>query len=730
MSSQKGTHGKDHSTNQRLTFLAEASKILASSLDYHTTLASLAQLAVPSIADWCGVDVVEADGHQRRLAVAHVDPAKVRLAEDLQRRYPNDSGQPSSVETVIATGQPFLLEEILPEMLTAAAQDAEHLELLQAIGFSSVMIIPLNARGRTLGAITLVAAESGHLFGSDDLTLAEDLANRAALAIDNALLYREAQRVAAIFAVAPDPILILGHDGRILDLNPAVESVLGWARGELTGQPVTVILAPDERAQTLQRLEQVWRGEALLPREAQLITRSGEVRYVLSSDALLRDERNQPTGVVALYRDVTLKTQAQARLQNSLAQMELITRIGERILAARTRQELFDSVAAGLVGHDGYDAVAFFAVNQRADQLELQTYLGMGSDRAPRSFSIPLGEGISGWVVAHGLPQIVADTDLDSRTIRIHPHWRYRSEVDVPVVVQDRVVAVISAMHEQVGVFGLEHCRALEAIAHRVAIGLERVALHEELQTKNDEMEAFLYAASHDLRSPLVNVLGFSQELQTAVGDLRYLADGLNLSQQQRAQLEDLWAQDIQPALRFIHASVKKMEMLVDGLLQLSRIGRQALVYEPLDLTVLVQDVLDSMRAEVDAAGATITVGALPPVEADWSRLSQVFSNLIGNAIKYADPDRACRIEITGESGEGCSRYCVVDNGIGIAAQHVEAIFKPFHRLNLHDGKGGHGLGLSIVDRIVRRHGGHMRVESTPGQGSRFWIELPSQQQI
>ncbi len=168
-------------------FLAEVSNVLASSLDYETTFASVARLAVPHLADWCAVHIQAEDGTIQRLALTHIDPAKVELAQELHRRYLDDPKVPYGAPNVIRTGQPRLLAQL------AAAHDREALGMPLDPGLRSLMVVPLMSAGRTIGAITFVAAESGRHYGPADLALAQDLAHRAALAVDNARLYRKAQ---------------------------------------------------------------------------------------------------------------------------------------------------------------------------------------------------------------------------------------------------------------------------------------------------------------------------------------------------------------------------------------------------------------------------------------------------------------------------------------------------------------------------------------------------------
>src|SRR5215213_26623 len=175
-------------------FLAEASSMLSSSLDYRETLSSVARLAVPTLADWCAVDVLEEDGSSERLAVEHPDPEKVRLAYEIERRYPPDPDAPGGLHHVLRTGEPEIMAEMPADLVERAARDERHRELLRKLDLRSYLVVPLVARGCTLGAISFVAAESGRRYGEDELQLAEELARRAALAVDNARLYEEAQK--------------------------------------------------------------------------------------------------------------------------------------------------------------------------------------------------------------------------------------------------------------------------------------------------------------------------------------------------------------------------------------------------------------------------------------------------------------------------------------------------------------------------------------------------------
>jgi PAS domain S-box-containing protein len=179
----------------RMEYLARVGTILASSLDSQQTLRNVASLAVPQIADWCAVDLFE-DGRRVPVAVAHTDPAKVSLADRLRRFDPERLDPERGIGRVMSAGEPVLYHAISDEMLVAGAVNQEHLHLLREIGFRSVLIVPMAARGRTIGALTMVTAESGRVLTGDDLEFAHQIAERAALAVDNSRLYTERAEVA------------------------------------------------------------------------------------------------------------------------------------------------------------------------------------------------------------------------------------------------------------------------------------------------------------------------------------------------------------------------------------------------------------------------------------------------------------------------------------------------------------------------------------------------------
>jgi PAS domain S-box-containing protein len=225
-------------------FLVEAGATLGSSLNYRTTLAAVARMMVPRIADWARVDVLE-DGRLRTLAVEHVDPRKVELALELGRRYPEDPAAAQGPPYVARTGESELATEIDQERLAELAVDDLHLELVRELGLQSYMCVPLVARGRVLGVISFVCAESGRRYGPEDLALAEELARRAGTAVENAQLYREVEeraQAARVLATVADGVFLVDRGGIVRLWNEAAEAITGLNRADVLGRSAGDVL--------------------------------------------------------------------------------------------------------------------------------------------------------------------------------------------------------------------------------------------------------------------------------------------------------------------------------------------------------------------------------------------------------------------------------------------------------------------------------------------------------
>lgn len=241
-----------------------------------------------------------------------------------------------------------------------------------------------------------------------------------------------------------------------------------------------------------------------------------------------------------------------------------------------------------------------------------------------------------------------------------------------------------------------------------------------DLMEANEELQRFAYIVSHDLRSPLVNIMGFTGELDAIRRELveEQPRDGTPDPARQRILA------DFDEALGFITSSISKMDRLIKAILDLSRAGRRDFMPELLDLNTTLGTVRDALSHQAQDVGAEIRIEPLPQIESDRLAVEQIFSNLLDNAVKYLKPGHIGRVVVSGEEKIGFAIIRVSDNGRGIAPEDRERVFELFRRAGAQD-RPGEGIGLAHVRALVRRLGGSIRLESEPGEGSTFTVILP-----
>lgn len=277
-----------------------------------------------------------------------------------------------------------------------------------------------------------------------------------------------------------------------------------------------------------------------------------------------------------------------------------------------------------------------------------------------------------------------------------------------------------------------------EEALHRLNAELEQGVHHlaevnRELKERTQENEAFVYSVSHDLRSPLVNLQGFSKELGRSSQDLRALLrlDELTLAIRDRAV--EVLDGPVVKSIRFIQTAVTRLSNIIDSLLRLSRVGRVIYQRRRVDMHSIVARVVESLKLTTEERGAIIQINEMPPALGDPAALEQVFANLIGNALNYLDSKRSGRIEIgtiePETSTPNMRTYYVRDNGLGISESGKAKMFQPFQRLHPTTAQG-EGMGLAITQRVIERHGGRIWFDSTAGQGSTFYFALSTWQKV
>jgi PAS domain S-box-containing protein len=276
-----------------------------------------------------------------------------------------------------------------------------------------------------------------------------------------------------------------------------------------------------------------------------------------------------------------------------------------------------------------------------------------------------------------------------------------------------------------------ERHRAEEALLQRSE---ELAESNRHLDEKNRENEMFVYSVSHDLRSPLVNLQGFGNELAITAQELRELLSDETTPQPIRERGHALLNDGVEESIRFIQSGVLRLSSIIDALLRLSRAGRVEYRVQTVDLDNIAGRIVEAMHGTIQEKGASVTLQPLGRVRGDPTALEQVYANLIGNALNYLSPERPGAISVgrvSSPEGDatGLVTYFVKDNGVGIAEAYRGKLFQAFQRLN-PKAAPGEGIGLALVRRAVERHRGRVWFDSSPGVGTTFYVTLPGESSV
>lgn len=333
---------------QRQKFLSEATQILSSSLDFDETLQQIARLAVPRLADWCSIDLLE-NNQLRSVAVVHQDPLKIRFAEALRVKFPPDLNSPTGSAKVIRTGESEYFAEIPDELLVRGARSEEHLALIRQLGLRSAMIVPLKAKNRVLGAITFVGAESGRKFSENELQDAEELARRAGLALEHSRLYKATQEALAerdterkkfetLFEQSPAIMaLVRGPDFIFEKTNTAYQELIGHR--DVIGKPLVEALPEIKGTPFHDHLKRVFEtGEPFHIKEARDVLQKspGEPPTEVFLDFTYQRVNNpsgEPYGIIGTAIDVTEQVRSRQKVEKLAADLQEAVRARDEFIS-------------------------------------------------------------------------------------------------------------------------------------------------------------------------------------------------------------------------------------------------------------------------------------------------------------------------------------------------------------------------------------------------------------
>jgi PAS domain S-box-containing protein len=697
-------------SEQALSFIAEASHVLAGSLDYDVTLSTLADLVVPRLADWFIVDVAEEDGTMRRVAVRAADPEKQELLDLLHREYQPvvGSGQPSG--QALARGGTIHFPAFTPESLRETTLDERHFELMTKLDPRSAIAVSLVARDRVLGALTFAWSESGRRYTEADVTLAEELGRRAALAIDNSRLYRS---VSGARATAEDAqrrfgFLVEASDvlASSLDYDETLGTLARLAVPRLGDWCVIYIVTEDG---TIERAAVEHAGG-----------RQDVVRAILSAHTIASDAAS---GVPEVIRTGRSELCADASPLSVAADAENPERLAQSLQEIDVRSTMCVPLIAR---RRTLGAILFVSAESgrrfTEDDLRLAEELAARASVAVDNSRL-FHEAEHRAEAARALDSIADGVFLvdESGAIRI---WNAAAETITglaPAQVRGRNVADVFGGWDQVTELagGTPHTVPVTIDGHELWLSVSAVASSEgtayafrdvTADRRLDRLKSdFVATVSHELRTPLAAVYGAAMTLAG-----RDFGSREDLRRELVAQIADQAA---------------RLSAIVDDILLVGRLEAGGLTLQAANV-----DPADVARGAVEAARLRAGDGmevelrvadGVPVIETDAGRLRQVLDNLLDNAVKYSPG--ADRVDLRVQADERCVRFVVADRGVGIPSGELTRIFEKFYRLDPHQTRGvsGTGLGLYVCRELVQRMDGRITVESVLGRGSAFTVELP-----
>jgi PAS domain S-box-containing protein len=694
--------------------VAEASQVLASSLDYETTLRNVAALTVPQFADWCSIDLVGEDGALTRIAVAHVDPEKVRWAEELRRRYARHDDVPSGPAHVVATGESQLVGDVTDEFLVDAARgDEELLEILRALGLRSWMCVPLPVRDRVLGAMTFVGAESGRRYGASDLATAESLARQAAAAVDNALLFRESERARALAERARERLAVLADASSQLASTLDYEATLANIASLLVPRYADWYAADVVDGQGFRRIAVVHKD----PAKADWAAKSQRV-YAPIQDEPEGTSRVARTGEPVLYREVSDELLRSSTMDaghyETLKQLGMESAMVVPLIAGgRTFGALMlvSADPARLYDEDDLD-FALHLARRAAVAVDNARLYGAAQERARAALAV---EHVADGVLLVDEDAVVHLWNPGAERITGLPAaeavGRPAEEILRPWVSLAPLATTESVSPETrpVEVNGRELWLSITGVGFAGGCVFAFRDLTAE-QAVDRLKSDFVATISHELRTPLAAIYGAALTLQR---------EDVRLSEPQRSGL-----------LEVIAGEADRLARIVNDILWASRLesGTMHTTIQVCDGVDLAREIVEAARSYVPP-NITLTFDAAagsPPLAADPDKVRQVLGNLVENAVKYSPGGGDVVVSVA--PAEDRLRFAVRDEGLGVPADEQRRIFEKFYRLDpqLSRGVGGTGLGLYISRELVERMGGRIWVESDGSSGSAFVVELPT----
>ena len=537
------------------------------------------------------------------------------------------------------------------------------------------MTVRLAHGGKVYGV--LCVSISAHLItDEEEQALFQEVADDLAFALYKLEAEEQLYRFQHIVSIIPQPMAFVSRDYRYLAVNDVYSELYDTEREQILGHVVADFCGQAVFAEIKPHLDRCLTGETVCYQIRVNFPGKG-YRWMEMGYYPYRDEKGEINGLVSHGLDITEQVRAEAQRAAAL----------EKLRESEEKYRLLTETTCDII-----------VLHNMRGRIVYTNQAGLDLTGFERSEAI--GQSITAFIPAEhqqGINTRQAQRAAgDKKTYRYQTEFVNRAGQRVPVEVDSTPILRAGQVREILVV--------ARDITARVQAEAQLRHYAAELERSNQELQQFAHVASHDLQEPLRTIGSFTRLLAK-----RYWG-----------QLDE----EANQFVNFIIDGVERMQELLHNLLAYSRVDSQGQQPAPTDSQVVLQRALSSLRTAIAESGTKITHDPLPTVQVDAVQMTQLFQNLISNALKFQDKEPP-RVHVSAERQDGGWAFSVRDNGIGIDPQHHEHIFEPFRRLHTHGEYPGTGMGLAICTKIVARHGGRIWVQSAPGQGATFYFTLP-----
>lgn len=528
---------------------------------------------------------------------------------------------------------------------------------------------------------------------------------------------------------------IVDLNENVIFSNMAFDYIFGFEPGEIVGKNISEFILREDVEKVFKETENR-KSDIKSKYKIRIRRADGKERTISVSSVPWKNENSVIAGTLAVITDITAQEFSTMRLEKKIKIENSIIKISSQFISTDHFDEKLSFTLKELNKIIEAERYAMFVIQNNKIVL-LNTHVNDIVDNYESDYEdVPLQNIEYSMAMLESLDFIFYDDisklpDEGMLEKQIFKRYNIFNFLGIPFYSESKLAGFIAIINIfDVNDWTIEDLSVLRTITEIIGHAYSRNKaeeqvrqLHLDLITKNKELEQVVYVTSHDIRSPVVNILGFSDEMTKALNKLANKIFDESNTINNKDDIEFLLDKDVPQILNFIKISGQKIDKLLLALLKLSRLGRAAINKVNIDMNKLMSSLLDTFEFRIKQENVNIEISDLPDCFTDEVQINQVFSNLIDNAIKYRSPEREPILKISGVENENNVTYCIEDNGIGIPETELDKIFDVFYRIN-PENQDGEGIGLSLIKKTIERLGGEISVGSEEGKGTKFYITL------